>query len=199
MKFDDTTSEYWSQTFKDLELSGAVLANKEFESCTFASCDFSEATFDHCKFVDCEFSQCNLSVADLGYSRFLDVTFHESKLVGINWTRGAWPSMGLNSPLQFHKSILNDCSFFGLAMRELIMEDCKVHQADFREGDFSRAKFSYTDFTGSLFGKTNLTEADFSEATAYDIDVYQNTLTGAKFTRYEAVRLLESLGLELVD
>lgn len=199
MDIDDTTSEYWSETFKDMELPGAVLANREFESCAFTGCDFSNITFDHCKFIDCTFSQCNLSVADLGYSRLLDVIFHECKLVGINWTRASWPSMGLHSPLQFYKSILNDCSFFGLAMQELVMEECKVQQADFREGDFSRSRFSYTDFTGSLFGKSNLTEADFSEATAYDIDVYQNTLTGAKFTRYEAVRLLESLGLELVD
>ncbi len=74
-----------------------------------------------------------------------------------------------------------------------------AHHVDFREGDFSNANFTYTDFTGCLFGNTNLTGADFSDATGYDIDIYQNVIKRAKFSRFEAVRLLDSLEIELVD
>lgn len=79
------------------------------------------------------------------------------------------------------------------------MEGCKVHNVDFRDGDFSEANFTYSDFTGSLFSNTNLSGADFSEATDYDIDVLHNKIKHAKFSRFEAVRLLEGLEIELVD
>ncbi|MBF4300672.1 pentapeptide repeat-containing protein, partial [Vibrio anguillarum] len=38
-----------------------------------------------------------------------------------------------------------------------------------------------------------------SESTAYSIDVLENNVKKAKFSRYEALSLLESLGIELVD
>jgi len=51
------------------------------------------------------------------------------------------------------------------------------------------------------FKKINpiLTGTDFTEATNYNIDIYFNEIKRAKFSRYEAVRLLNSLGIELVD
>lgn len=62
------------------------------------------------------------------------------------------------------------------------MEECKAHDVDFRDGSFCRAVFTYTDFTNSLFGKTNLSGADFSEATNYDIDIFNNKISKAKVT-----------------
>ena len=142
----DQENEYWSKKFQGLDFSGKEIASKEFDGCTFEQCDFSEATFKRCNFVDCEFSKCNLSVADMGYSIFSDVVFHESKLIGINWTKVNWPRLLLSAPLKFYKSILNDCSFFGLSLRELVLEECKAHSVDFREGDFGNSNFTYTDF-----------------------------------------------------
>lgn len=84
-------------------------------------------------------------------------------------------------------------------MQDLVMEECKAHNVDFREGDFSNSNFTYTDLSGCFFSNTNLSGADFSEATDYDIDVYQNIIKKAKFSRLEAVRLLSSLEIELVD
>jgi len=191
--------EYWSDTFVGKDCSGQVIKGSEFDGCVFRDCDFSAATFDRCNFVDCEFNQCNLSVVALAYSKFSEVVFHESKLVGVDWTRMTRPSLAISSPVSFYKCILNDSSFYGLPLPELILEECKAHQVDFREGGFSRANFTYTDFGGSQFGHCDLGEADFSEAADYDIDVYQNNIKGAKFSRFEAVRLLESLEVELVD
>ncbi len=87
----------------------------------------------------------------------------------------------------------------GLNLAELVLEECKAHYVDFRDGDFRDSNFSYCDFSNSLFNKTNLSGADFSEATEYNIDIYLNELRGAKFSRYEAVRLLECLEIELLD
>lgn len=191
--------EYWSETFVGKDCAGQVIERREFDGCVFRDCDFSEAKFERCNFVDCEFNQCNLSVVALAYSKFSEVVFHESKLVGVDWTRVTRSSLAISSPVAFYKCILNDSSFFGLPLPELVLEECKAHHVDFREGSFIGANFTYTDFSGSQFSRTDLSGADFSEANDYEIDVYQNNIKGAKFNRYEAVRLLESLEIELVD
>lgn len=198
MNFENS-NEYWSETFKGLDLSCLEISSKEFDGCTFSACDFSEATLKNCNFVDCEFTQCNLSMVKIEYSKFNDVVFNESKLIGVNWTKVSWPGLLLSAPIKFYKSIVNDCSFYGLSLHELVLEECKAHSVDFREGDFSSANFSHTDLSGSFFTNTNLSGADFSEATNYDIDIYQNEIKRATFSRYEAVRLLDSLEIELVD
>lgn len=195
----EAKDQYWSETIEGLDCSGTTIVTKEFDGCTFRECNFSETTFSRCNFVDCEFIKCNLSVAKMEYSKFADVAFIESKLIGINWTSVDWPNLLFTAPIRFYKSILNDCSFQGLSLRELVLEECRAHHADFREGDFSAANFSYTDFAGSLFNKTDLSNADFSEATNYAIDIHQNVIKGAKFTRMEALRLLDSLEIELLD
>jgi len=192
-------SEYWSEKFEGVDFSELEICSKEFDGCTFDGCNFSEATFDHCNFVDCEFIKCNLSLVKIEYSKFSEVCFRDSKLIGVNWTKVSWPRLVFSAPIKFYKSILNDSSFLGLALQEMVLEECKAHNVDFRDGDFSKANFTYTDFMGSFFGKTNLGGADFSEATGYDIDIYQNEIKGAKFTRFEAVRLLDCLEIELVD
>ena len=191
--------EYWSEKFENLDFSGIEISSKEFDGCTFEKCDFSEATFKGCNFVDCEFISCNLSIVKIEYSKYSDVCFRDSKLIGIDWTKVAWPKFIFDSPIKFYKSILNDCSFYGLSLQDLVLEECKAHNVDFREGNFSNSNFTYTDLSGSFFGNTNLSGVDFSEATDYDIDIYRNIIEKAKFSRFEAVSLLDSLDIELVD
>lgn len=195
----DDKNEYWSESFKNKDFSNLEINAKEFDGCTFENCDFSETTFKRCNFVDCEFISCNLSIVNIDYCKFSDVVFRDSKLIGINWTKVAWPSVIFSAPFSFYKCILNDSSFYGLSLQGLVLEECKAHHVDFRQADFSNANFSYSDLTGCVFSKTNLTSADFSEALNYDIDIFNNTLKKAKFSRFEAVRLLDSLEVELVD
>lgn len=54
-------------------------------------------------------------------------------------------------------------------------------------------------FNGSLFNKTILNRADFTDAVNYQINILQNEVTKAKFSRFEALNLLHSLDIELVD
>lgn len=195
----ESHNEYFSQTFNSLDATGKTFNEVIFENCTFVKCNFSDAQFYKCKFVDCEFSACNLSNGKVNYSKFFDVNFNECKLVGIDWTKADWPRFNFTSPLQFNNCIMNDSSFFGLALSELVLEHCKAHDVDFRNGNFSKSTFVYTDFTNSLFMKTNLQETDFSEAENYDIDIFNNDIKSARFSRLEAVRLLNCLDIELTD
>lgn len=196
MNFEE--KEYWSKTFKDQDFSGENIAAKQFEGCTFVGCNFTEASFNRCNFVECVFEKCNLSVVQIEYSKFSDVIFRDSKVIGINWTKVAWPRLIFSSPIKFFNTIINDSSFYGLSLQDLVIEGCVAHNVDFREGDFSNSNFKFTDFSGSIFSETNLSRADFSDATNFDIDVFRNKLKKAKFDRFEAIRLLDFLEIELV-
>ena len=197
--FGSNNTEYYSGSFSDIDARETTITGIEFDSCTFENCDLSESTFDKCRFIDCDFINCNLSLVRLGYSRFTDVSFTNSKMVGIDWTRADWPNIIVSAPISFRKCIINDSSFYGLNLTELKLEECKAHDVDFREGIFSGGLFGHTDFTNALFSSSNLESCSFIEATNYNIDINYNNIRHAKFTRYEAVRLLESLEIELVD
>lgn len=195
----NSKNEYWSEVFEGIDVSNTELNSIEFEGCTFHKCDFSEATFNRCKFIDCEFQHCNLSLLRLDYSVFSDVVFIDSKIIGVDWTKVTWPKLSFKSPISFQRCLLNDSSFYGLTLGELLIENCKANGVDFREADLNQAQFIDTELTHSFFAQTNLRGADFSGATNYTIDIYNNNIKQAKFSRYEAIGLLESLDIELVD
>ena len=191
--------EFVSEILQGVSVDGQILRGRVFEDCGFIGCNLAEATFADCKIVDCTFTRCNLSNAKLGGSRFTNVEFVESKVVGIDWTRATWPRVAVGPPLRFRQSILNDSTFFGLALEDLAIEDCKAHGVDFREAKLARASFQRTDLANAMFGKTDLAGADFTGAAHYAIDVFDNRIERARFTRAGAVALLDSLGIELVD
>ncbi|MGB5856067.1 MAG: pentapeptide repeat-containing protein [Oceanisphaera sp.] len=190
---------YVEQTFSRLSLVDGHFMGIEFEDCTFEHCDFSGAHFSRCKFIDCTFKHCNLSLMQVPSTRWFGVSFTECKLVGVDWTKADWPVFHLDSELSFKQCILNDASFFGLTLQELTLDECKCHEVDFREGDFSSSSMTHCDFTNSVFMRTNLQRVDFTESVNFNIDVLENKIDSAKFSRYEALSLLYSLNIELVD
>ncbi len=196
IEFQDDT---FAEEFRGLDLSSEEIISKEFDDCTFVNCDFSEARFRHCIFEDCRFIKCNLSVLKVDSSRFSNVVFEESKLSGIDWTKAAYSDILPDAPYTFINCILDYSSFYGLALQTLVMRTCKAYDVDFRESDLLQADFRETDFTDTLFRHTNLAGTDFTLAENYTIDIRINTITGAKFSRYEAFSLLEGLEITLVD
>jgi len=196
--FNLEKKSYHSYHFKALSLSNQTLYSIEFEDCTFTECNFSDAIFNQCKFIDCSFIKCNLSLVVIAYSQFNDVIFEHSKVIGVDWTKASWPNLSLFSPIKFQQCNMSDCSFFALELKELVLDSCRVHEVDFREGDFTQGNFSGSDFANSLFSQTNLTSVNFIDAINYHLDINNNIINKAKFSRHEAVNLLESLDIELV-
>jgi len=194
-----SNEQYFEQVFDKQTALELTLSGSEFEACEFNDCDLSEATFSHCQFLDCTFNRCNLSLMKIPYSHFFEVNFTDCKLVGVDWTRATWPAFHLNAALKFTRSILSDCSFFGLTLNELQLVECKLDEVDFREGDFSNSSMVGSDFSNSLFMRSNLTNVDFTDSINFNIDVLENRISKAKFSRYEALSLLDSLGIELID
>lgn len=197
-EFDASREEYVSTHFTGLNLSREHITSMLFEDCTFADCTLTGIVFDECRLTQCTFTNCDLSLGQWKATQFRDVGFTACKMIGIDWTKADWPRKVLFSPLRFDHCLLNDSSMFGLALKEIVMRHCTAHDVDFRDGSFIKADFTGTDFHHSLFGSANLTEADFSDAIDYDIDVRNAVIRRAKFSRFEAMRLLDSLDIELV-
>jgi uncharacterized protein YjbI with pentapeptide repeats len=128
-----------------------------------------------------------------------EVSFKECKLLGIDWTLALWPRFALNKTIIFEECVLTHNSFFGLSLPQLSIKNCRCHYVDFTQGDFQQSDFSQSDFLGSTFAGTNLTKADFGDAKNYDININNNTIKQAKFSKLGALNLLKSLDITLVD
>ena len=193
------STEYFEKTFKGLNNAAQQFIGITFEECEFLDCDFSESRFRACKFTNCDFARCNLNLTDMANSQLFGVSFKDCKMMGVDWTKADWPQYYRDFELKFIRCLLNDSSFYGLTLNELMLEECKVHDADFREGDFTDSQMTHCTFDRSLFMHTNLKRVDFSDSTGCAIDVLANEIKGAKFCTQEAIHLLTSLGIELVD
>jgi len=192
-------SKNYEQTFCEENFSQSQLWDKEFDSCHFQSCNFSDATFFNCEFTDCKFIDCNLSNLKVNDSKFLDIQFIDCKVIGVNWTKAYWRGLTLGTAVTFKRCMINSSSFYGLNLPRIFIDECRAHDVDFREANLSGAILSDTDLTNSIFHHTNLTGADFNGAENYDINIINNIVKNATFCRYEAVSLLESLGINLTD
>ncbi|MGF1507799.1 MAG: pentapeptide repeat-containing protein [Anaerolineae bacterium] len=194
-----TGDEFVGRTFKNLAYSEQVIEGKRFEACRFVDCALQGAAFITCTFYDCVFEGTDASLITVRGSAFRDTTFTRSKVMGVNWTQGIWPTQGLLNSVHFAGSVLNHSSFFGLAIRGIAIIDCVAHDVDFAEADMAEAVCTGTDFTDSRFRETNLTEATFVGASGYAIDVRVNTVTKARFALPEAVALLHGLDIVLEE
>lgn len=181
---------FYQHRFTDINLNDSTLENKVFESCRFEKCHFNKTQFIGCRFVDCEFSACDLSLAKVKQTAFNEVVFDESKLIGINWTEAKWPYIHLSAAIKFYQCNISHSSFYHENLSGIIIDGCKAHDTDFREGDFSDGSFVLTDFENSHFMHTKLCSADFTDATNYNIHPNENDISKAKFSMPDVTNLL---------
>lgn len=192
-------THYTGQVFKEAHLEQPQLTSSEFYDCTFIRCSFTESVFNNCRFVNCTFKHCDLSLLQVLNSAFSATKMEESKIIGVDWTHADWSSTMLADPIGFFKCDISHSTFIGLSLKSVQIIDCVAKDVDFRETDLSQAVFTGTDLSESLFSKTNLTEADLSRSRNYHIDPGQNILKRAKFSMPEAMSLLYSLDIVLIE
>jgi fluoroquinolone resistance protein len=194
-----THAYHADQVFEDIHLERDELASSEFYDCAFVRCSFAESVFRNCRFVNCAFQRCDLSLVQVVGSTFSATRFEDSKVIGVDWTQAEWPTAGLANPVGFFRSAISHSTFIGLRLRGIQIRDCVAVDVDFRETDLSQADFAGTDLSQSLFSDTDLTEADLSRARNYHIDPGQNVLTQARLSLPEAMSLLYSMDIVLVE
>lgn len=192
-------THHTDQVFKEVHMERGQLLSSEFYDCVFIDCSFVESVFRHCRFVNCAFQACDLSLIQIPESKFSSTRFENSKVIGVNWTQADWAATRLGDPIGFFKCAISHSTFIGLRLRGIQIRDCVAVDVDFREADLSQADFSDTDLSKSMFGDTNLTQADLRRARNYYIDPGQNVLRQAKFSLPEAMSLLYSLDIVLVE
>jgi uncharacterized protein YjbI with pentapeptide repeats len=106
---------------------------------------------------------------------------------------------GLLSSISLLRCTINYSLFTELDMRRARLEGCRAEEVDFRGANLSGVNLSHSDFCGSFFENTVLEGADFSHATNYRIDATRNRIKGARFMLPDAIALLRSLDIVLVD
>jgi uncharacterized protein YjbI with pentapeptide repeats len=191
---------YDNATFKRLDHTDAVFQDVTFSACAFVRCNFSRAVFQNCRFVDCTLENCILRMTEVPGTTFARVSFKACDLPGVDWSEANWSGWTTKTgSLHFDDCNLQYSIFFGLELVDLHMTDCNAREANFAEASLVKADFSGTDFSGAIFLRTDLTEASFVNATGYTLSLSDNTTDGTKFSLPEAVRLLHSLDIKLVD
>jgi uncharacterized protein YjbI with pentapeptide repeats len=191
--------EHYDQVFEQIQWGSDKVLSGEFTDCKFIKCDFEAAILSHCRFSNCTFRECNLSLIQIPGSSFPATRFEQTKLIGVDWTLGNWSQAGFSQLDGFFESVINHSTFIGLKLSGICIKDCIAHSVDFREADLSKVNFWGTDLAKSLFGNTNLAEADLSQARNYQIDPSNNTLNQAKFSLPEAMGLLYSMDIEIIE
>ena len=191
--------DIFGEKFEGIDFTKQKISHGEFDDCTFISCNFSESSFLACKFIECRFENCNLTLTKFTDSKLSDIDFISCKMIGIDWTMADWKSLLNANPIRFYKSILNDSNFFGLHLENIIMKECEVKEVDFTSSFLKNGNFTKSDFKGSIFHSTNLEGSNFTDTSNSSINLKTNHLKGAIFNRYEAIYLLESVGIVLVD
>ena len=199
MTYPFTGKNYLNQTFTQLIIEKTRIEQINFENCQFKQCKFIDVIFSNIKFTECDFEFCDLALAKFPNCKFSEVSFKNSKIIGVNWTELSWPLVKLTSPLYFYSSNLSHSSFYGLELSNLIVEECKAHDIDFREANLSHASFVESDLLNSLFLHTNLYSADFTNAINYTIDPNENRIKQARFSFPEVIALLNHFDIKIND
>ena len=117
---------YDRETFNDVEFSNDGLTDVAFYHCTFSRASLQYTEFVDCFFEKCFFESSNLSLVSLSNSKFVDVTFHDSKLLGINWSG----TSGIFSA-KFTGCILDNNAFVGMALNNMQFDGCSLKDASF--------------------------------------------------------------------
>lgn len=184
-------NEYFREiNFVNIELKESIIKDKEFYLCNFEKSNFYKTNFINCRFEECKFINCDLSLIKINQSEFINISFEECKMLGINWTEAKNITR-----LNFLKSKLNHSSFYGMKLKDLIIEDCISQEVDFVNAVIQKAILCNTDLTDSKFNNTDLSGVDLSNAKNYNINPNYNKIMKAKFTIPDVLNLLQGFDI----
>lgn len=196
-----TDSDFEQIEFNDITINDETLDDKFFFDCIFTNCDFTDSKFVNCKFNNCKFLNCNLSLIKIPKCYLSGNTFDKCKMVGIDWTVGAWktPSKKRQPFTNIFRNSSLDYSFFvGMNLTEIKMIHCTAKEVYFDRAIICEGDFDGTDLERAIFTNCDLTKTDFSNAQNYSINPTLNIISQAKFSMPEALALIYALDIEIV-
>lgn len=83
-------------------------------------------------------------------------------------------------------------------MKNVSFQGSRLKENYFTNTLLNGADFSHVDLSGTIFHNCDLSKADFSTASKYEIDPQSNKIKKAKFSLPEVIGLLSSFEINLV-
>jgi fluoroquinolone resistance protein len=190
----DKEIEHYDKDFSNITYEGKLVKDRFFDTCRFYGSNLKECMFEDCQFENCTFINCDISLLRFKRTQFNGIKIDNSKAIGITWQDADNP---LN--LEFSNTNLSYCSFYGKNLRKINITDSVAHDVDFANCNLSRANFTGTDLLNARFVNTDLSQANFTDAINYAINIQENNIKKARFKLPEALSLLQSLNIILLD
>lgn len=184
-------SEIIERIFKSKNFSSYQWNGKFFLDCSFENCNFTKSVWQNAKFIGCSFSNCNISLIKLDGCRLQDVKFVDCKIVGADFFK-CDPAFFSIACL---KSFLQYSNFSDLNMKRISFEKCKLKECHFSNALLMEGSFKETELPGTIFHHCDLSKADFSSASQYNINPETNKIKKAKFSLPEAIGLLRGFDI----
>ena len=182
------------EVFDSLDLTGAVLDERELADCQFRNCKLGESTWKRMRLEACRFEGCDLTRASLATAKAHGITFDGCKLMGIDFSQ-----LAAAHDLVFVDSSLRYSSFVGMKLRKLSVTRCSVIDASFIDVDLSSAVFEECELTNTVFSRCELKGARFPQARGLYLDPRTNKVKGVKVPLETAVLLAQSFDMSVID
>jgi len=189
-----SASYYTDQSFTPESLTEPLHVG-EYDNCVFQNLDLNGLNLRDFKFIDCDFKACNLSLIKLSGAAFRNCSFDGCKMLGIRFED--LNPIGLE--MHFESCNLSDSSFFQLKLNNIRFIRCELQRVDFTEAHLKQADFAESDLKDAVFYQSNLEQADCSSAKNVFLDIRNNQVKNAQFSRNNLDGLLLPLGIKIRD
>ncbi len=168
------------------------LLHAEYEDVTFQGETAIGLDLRDRKFIGCTFERCQISSVKID-GAVLQATFSGCKIEGINFFTAKRSLLTLG----FDSCLIRHSSFAELKLRAARFAGCQFQNVDFSDADLSGADSSNSTFEDCIFRNTNLTKANFVDASGYSFDPTQNKIRGARFSVPAVLGLLAPFDIEI--
>jgi fluoroquinolone resistance protein len=184
--------EYENELFGRGAIWPPELDSVDFTDCTFVGCELRSARLRRCRFFDCRFERVDASATDWTDSTVRGCAFHDSKLLGINFT-----ILQSLSSTQWQRTNLDGACFQALELEQAEWIECSAREADFSECKLKKAKFHGSRLDGANFNGADLTQADFTGVAGLAILPQHVRLKATVIELDALLRMARDLGLEV--
>jgi fluoroquinolone resistance protein len=184
--------EYENELFGRDALWPERLEGIDFTDCELQGCELRGKRLVRCRFFDCRFERVDASATDLTDCTLRGVTFHDSKLRGINWT-----VLQSLATTRFERCILDDGCFQALELEAGEWLECSARDVDFGDAKLKKARFHGTKLDGASFAGADLERADFTRATGLSLHPRHVRLKQTVVEMDALLRLAAELGLKV--
>lgn len=185
--------EYENELFGRDAVWPSELEGVDFTDCELVGCELRSLRLRRCRFFDCRFERVDASATDWTDSTLRGVTFHDAKLLGINFT-----ILQSLSSTRWERSNLDGACFQALELEQAEWLDCSLREVDFSECRLKKATLHGCQLDGANFNGADLTQADFTRATGLALLPQHVRLKGTRIEMEVLLRMAVDLGLKVV-